>query len=69
MTIENAQNLHQSPRGSRLARPFAELAAKMRAHDGIVVGVFDDPHFSGRETPRNLRFEHIAAAWGKSIPK
>ena len=41
----------------------------MCAHDGIVVGVFDDPHFSGRETPRNLRFEHIAAAWGKSIPK
>lgn len=65
MTINNAQNLHEAFHGQGQERRFNELAAQMRAHDGFVVGVFHDPHFSGRETPATLRFEHFAAAWGQ----
>jgi hypothetical protein len=66
MTIINAQNLHGSGGGGGgHERRYAELAAELRAYDGIVVGVFDDPNFSGRETPRSLRYEHFAASWGQ----
>jgi len=65
----NAQNLYADGGAVRqnVAAGYSELARELSAHNGIVVGVMNDPRFAGQEVPPGLRFEPIATAW-ETIP-
>ena len=52
------------PRQNERDFRYAELAAEMAAHSGLVVGVMWDARFAGQEVPAGLRFSDIAEAWG-----
>src|SRR5665213_2175274 len=52
------------PSPSSRPRDFLKLAKALRKEKGIVVGVFDDPKYAGREIPGTLRAEDFVRTWG-----
>ena len=68
-TIENRQNLYSGiSRSKDETFSFARLADEINrqaSHGKIVIGIFVDGAFAGRETPANLRYEHFLETWGR----
>lgn len=64
--ITNQQNLYfTSAEITDTFTAFSAEAEELCKKDGLVIGIFQDSHFAGREMPQNLRLRHFEDTWGK----